>query len=142
MEVYWIKRINWMDQTVSNFLCFTLSRERTKHPVPDDQNSGIVLINTVRIPAMMDSMVTSRIQNIFQWTDVINQLTNKNTDHIAESSHSDIEKIKLLQYESRIDREALDACAPYRLMVLQRVPVEDKRTLKILEYTMNINLKR
>lgn len=61
-----------MHQTIGNLLRLALSRKRTKHSIPDDQNPGIVLINTIRISAMMNSMVASRVQNILQWTDIIN----------------------------------------------------------------------
>jgi len=47
---------------------------RTKQVVPDDEDTAKVLVDAVAVNTMMDSMVTGRAQNVFQWTYLVNYL--------------------------------------------------------------------
>ena len=41
-------------------------RPHTKESVPDDEDAGVVLVDTVAVPAVMDAVMTRRVEDPLQ----------------------------------------------------------------------------
>ena len=44
-----------------------LRREAAEHPVPDDQNAAVVLVEVLLIPAVVHTVVRRRVEDVFDW---------------------------------------------------------------------------
>ena len=72
-----------MNQTIYHLI--RLGGKRPKHSVPDDQRPTIVLVYTVTVTSMVDSMVTGRVKDVLQWSKTANNLT-EHSDFICHTS--------------------------------------------------------
>lgn len=54
-----IERTNILHQSILYFLIgmIPLTGERAKHPIPNDQHPGIVLVNAKRVPSVMYAVI-------------------------------------------------------------------------------------
>jgi hypothetical protein len=66
----WIECIDGMDETIGDLFIVTFSSKRPKQAIPNDENTGIVLIDTVRISSVMYSMVAGRVEYILEWAEL------------------------------------------------------------------------
>ena len=48
--------------------------QHTEYAIPNDEHSTKVLVDAVTVDAVVNSMVTGRVQNVFQRTDLANSL--------------------------------------------------------------------
>lgn len=51
----------------------------TKHSIPDDENSGVVLVYAVAIDSVVHTMVAGSIEDVFKWTQRSNRLQSNFT---------------------------------------------------------------
>merc|ERR1711935_1101916 len=77
LNTVWVECANILHKPILNFLIgmIPLTRKRAKHPIPNDQHAGIVLVNAERTAAVMDSMMRWSIENVFEWrAHILNRL--------------------------------------------------------------------
>jgi len=51
-----------------------MKSERTKHAIPNNEHAGKVFVDAVTVNTMVNSMVTWRVQDVFQQTYLANCL--------------------------------------------------------------------
>ena len=66
LHVEWIVTFDRMYESVNGRLVRIFRLESAEQPIPDDENARIILINVLGIAAMMNTMVTWSVENIFQ----------------------------------------------------------------------------
>merc|ERR1711935_738173 len=68
LNTVWIKCANILHESILNFLIgmIPLTRKRAKHPIPNDQHAGIILVNAKGIAAVVYSMIRWSIEDVFE----------------------------------------------------------------------------
>ena len=68
-------KLRLIDEAIHNLDIWFLSLEGPKHPVPNDENSGIVLVQTVSVGPVVHLVMTGRVQDIVQGPEAAHQLS-------------------------------------------------------------------
>lgn len=71
------KFINTQIRNQSNLILVRIFKF-TKNSVPNYQHTGVVLVDTIGIAAVMDSVMTGRVQNILEWSNRVDNLKLNN----------------------------------------------------------------
>jgi len=73
---YWIKAFDRMDQAINGrIIDFVLLFECAEYSVPNDEHSAIVLVDVFGISTVMHSMMAWSVENVFQRTNRIYDLS-------------------------------------------------------------------
>lgn len=70
-----VERADWMDKAISKLLAFFLGRKSTEHSIKNNENTSVVFVDTVRIASMMYTMMAWSIDDVFQKTTALKQLS-------------------------------------------------------------------
>lgn len=62
---YRVKTVYWFSDAVT--YSFNFRFERTKQLIPNDQNASVVLIDVLRVFAVMYSMMRRGVKDVFKW---------------------------------------------------------------------------
>jgi hypothetical protein len=69
-----IEELRLVDEAVHNLLVLPLPLEGPEQPVPDDEDSGVVLVEAVAVRAVMNAVVLGRVEDVLQGAQVLDHL--------------------------------------------------------------------
>ena len=69
-----VEGLDRMHETVCELFVSLLRLERAEHAVPDDEHAGVVLVNAVRIAAVVNAMVARRVEHVLKRADSVDRL--------------------------------------------------------------------
>ncbi len=69
-----IEELRLVNEAVHNLLVLPLPLEGPEQPVPDDEDSGIVLVQAVTVRAVVNAVVLGRVEDVLQGAQVLDHL--------------------------------------------------------------------
>ena len=63
----WIPELRLIHESIHDLHVRLLCLESSKHPVPDNEDSSIVLVQTVSVGSVVDLVVAGCVEDIVQW---------------------------------------------------------------------------
>ena len=76
------------DRPYSNQAARAATSTRTKESIPDDKNAGEILVDTVTVDTVVNSMVTRSVQDVFQRTNFVDSLHISNIHRTTTADQS------------------------------------------------------
>ena len=70
----WIPKLRLIYEAIHNLHIWFLGLKCSKHPVPDDENSSIVLVQTISVCSVMNLVMTRRVEDVVQGSQGPHQL--------------------------------------------------------------------
>ena len=75
----WVPKLRLINQTIHNVHIWPLCLEGAEHPVPDDEEAGVVLVEAVPVGPVVDSVVAGSVQYQLQRPQVGHWVRLRNT---------------------------------------------------------------
>ena len=70
----WVPKLRLIYKAIHNFNIWFLSLKSPKHPIPNDENSSIILVQTISVCPVMDLVMTRRVEDVVQGSQGPHQL--------------------------------------------------------------------
>ena len=70
----WIPKLRLIYEAVHNLHIWFLGLKCSEHPVPDDEDSSIVLVQTISVCSVMNLVMTRRVEDVVQGSQGPHQL--------------------------------------------------------------------
>ena len=72
----WVPELWLVHQAVHDLHVIPLGLEGPEHPVPDDEEAGVVLVEAVPVGPVVDSVVAGRVEDELQGTEIVHWRNN------------------------------------------------------------------
>lgn len=81
LDSEWVETPDRMYESVDRWIGLVLRLEGVEESIPNNQHATIVLVDIFWISAMMNAMMARSVENIFKWSDIIDNF-RMNPSHI------------------------------------------------------------